>query len=501
MYKSRYGQIAISDNPLGFRGVKLDPENRWVKIAEMIPWDLIEEKNSKQFEGSKGGNPAKPARMALGSHIIKEKYCISDVEVLEHIKESPYLQWFIGMEEFSHEAPFDSSTMTLFRKRLTPEMIAEVNDYIIGRKPKIASGEGDDDHGSLGNSGDGKNGKVGGEEKSKTEELENKGTLILDATCAPADIKFPTDVDLLSEAREKTEDLITDLHSQNKTGEKKPRTYRKVARKDYLRFARNRKPARKVIRKAIRKQLNYLRRNLATIQKMLKQGSELTLKQVKLLETIQMLYQQQEEMYRERKHQVKNRIVSISQPWVRPIVRGKAKAPVEFGAKVAIGVVNGFVTVEHLAWDAYNESTTLVDSIEKYRRDTGHYPKRILADKIYRTRENLKYCKEHGIRMNGPKLGRPPKCLKVYAAQCRLEKEESGERNEVEGKFGVGKRIYRLDRIPTKLKDTSETTIHLVFLVMNIERRLRVFLLPFFKCGKNIIFFNSKEEKGLLIAV
>ena len=487
MYKSRYGQIAISENPLGFRGVKLDPENRWIKIAEMIPWDLIEEKYSKQFEESKGGNPAKPA------HIIKEKYCISDVEVLEHIKESPYLQWFIGMEEFSHEAPFDSSTMTLFRKRLTPEMIAEVNDYIIGRKPEIDSDEDDDDHGSLGNDGS--------EENSKAEDAENKGTLILDATCAPADIKFPTDVDLLGRAREKTEDLITDLHSQDKTGKKKPRTYCKVARKDYLRFARNRKPTRKAIRKAIRRQLNYLRRNLATIQKMLEQGSKLTLKQTKLLETIQMLYQQQEEMYREKKHQVKNRIVSISQPWVRPIVRGKANASVEFGAKVAIGVVNGFVTVEHLAWEAYNESTTLIDSIEKYKQDTGHYPKRILADKIYRTRENLQYCKEHGIRMNGPKLGRPPKCLKVYAAQCRLEREESGERNEVEGKFGVGKRIYRLDRIPTKLKDTSETTIHLVFLVMNIERRLRVFLLPFFKICKNIVFFNAKEEKGLQISV
>ena len=134
MYKTNRGQTSIFDKPIDFIGGKLDPTNRWIQIASLIPWELVNKKDSKPFEGSKTGNPAKTARMALGSRIIKEKYGLSDEETVEYIKESPYLQWFFGMSEFIHKAPFDPSTMTWFRKRLTPEMMVEVNGYIIGNK-------------------------------------------------------------------------------------------------------------------------------------------------------------------------------------------------------------------------------------------------------------------------------------------------------------------------------------------------------------------------------
>ncbi|HZK70227.1 MAG TPA: transposase, partial [Clostridia bacterium] len=240
MYKSTAGQSSLFENPANFIGAKLNPKNRWVKMAAIIPWDLLDEKYDEQFQNKKVGNPAKAARMALGSHIIKEKFVLSDEETVEHIKESPYLQWFIGMPEFTGKAPFDASTMTWFRKRLTPEMLAEVNGYIIGNKK-------DDDD-------DDRPGMIGGSTSFDKAEgtLKNKGTLILDATCTPADIKYPTDVSLLNEAREKLEDLITSLHSQNEEGCKKPRTYKNRARKQYLRFARNRRPNHKVIRKAIK---------------------------------------------------------------------------------------------------------------------------------------------------------------------------------------------------------------------------------------------------------
>lgn len=72
--------------------------------------------------------------MALGAHIIKEKLKLSDEETVEAILESPYLQYFIGLNQFTHKKPFDSSTMCWFRKRLPPDMLSDLNDYIIGRK-------------------------------------------------------------------------------------------------------------------------------------------------------------------------------------------------------------------------------------------------------------------------------------------------------------------------------------------------------------------------------
>ena len=101
-------------------------------------------------------------------------------------------------------------------------------------------------------------------------------------------------------------------------------------------------------------------------------------------------------MYDNRTHSVPDRIVSVSQPFVRPIVRGKAGKPVEFGAKLDISVVDGWTRLECCSFDAYNEAGNLQEMAERFRVREGHYPSRILADKIYRNRENLSYCKAVG---------------------------------------------------------------------------------------------------------
>ncbi len=181
---------------------------------------------------------------------------------------------------------------------------------------------------------------------------------------------------------------------------------------------------------------------------------------------------QQREMLDENKHYVKDRIVSLAQPWIRPIVRGKSKAPTEFGAKISISVVNGYAFMDKLSFDAYNEGDTeeFIAAVEKYRERFGCYPERILADKIYRSRKNRIWCKEHGIRMSGPRLGRPKEENQEEVLQ---ELREIGERNEVEGKFGTGKRRYGLALIKTKLKETTGTDICMNVFVVNMERQVR----------------------------
>lgn len=99
----------------------------------LTPWERIEERYSKRFDGEDTGNPAKPARMAVGTLVIKERYRFSDEDTVEEIRMNPYLQYYIGLPGFQHEAPFDASTITRFRKRMTPEMLSEINDIVIGR--------------------------------------------------------------------------------------------------------------------------------------------------------------------------------------------------------------------------------------------------------------------------------------------------------------------------------------------------------------------------------
>jgi len=185
------------------------------------------------------------------------------------------------------------------------------------------------------------------------------------------------------------------------------------------------------------------------------------------------LYRQQLQMYNDRSHQMEDRIVSIHQPYVRPIVRGKAKALVEFGAKIAVSMTKGYAFLDRLSWDNFNESKTLIDVIEKYRERMGYYPAVVQADQIYRTRENRSFCKQHGIRISGPALGRKPKNGPT-SEDKQVLKQDIGERNAIEGKFGEGKRKYGLGCIRARLAMTSKSVITLQLLVMNLERRLRV---------------------------
>lgn len=137
--------------------------------------------------------------------------------------------------------------------------------------------------------------------------------------------------------------------------------------------------------------------------------------------------------------------------------------------------------MEHLSFDSYNEGNTLIQSVENYRRRFGYYPEAVIADKIYRNRDNLAYCKSLGIRLSGPPLGRPTQDPELLKEQKRQERADASIRNAVEGKFGEGKRAYGMNRIMARLRETSETVIAMQLLVMNLEQWLRILLAYFFR--------------------
>ena len=471
MYKkNRNKQFAFSNfnQPLG---LQLNPENRWIKKAETIPWNAIEERYAELFPSNRGV-PAKPLRMALGSLIIRKQIGCSDRELVEQLTENPYFQYFIGLPGYQMEPPFVPSLLVEFRKRLTEEIIGAINDMILEYN---APDDSDDDDQS---------GFHEGGSEDQHSEKGNLGTLILDATCAPQNIEYPQDINLLNKGREDLEGIIDEISYAYKL--KKPRMYRQNAGADYLALAKCKKRTGKRIRKATKKQLQYVRRDLRYIDEYLAQGIEFDAGQLERIDVIRKVYEQHDYMYCNKTHTVPDRIVSISQPHIRPIVRGKAKAPTEFGAKLDLSIENGFARVEKLSFDPYNESDVLISAAEQYCKRNGNYPERILANKIYRNRKNLTFCKLHGIRLSGPALGRPKKDPSV---DKKTKYIDAVDRIEVERAFSLAKRSFGLGLITTRLENTTGSSIVLSIIAMNVDRPTRLsfmrFLLSFFQ-GSNV---------------
>lgn len=473
MYRKRNReQVSIDDFIPPFGG-KLLADNRWVKLARVIPWERIEERYAKRF--GKCGNVAYPLRLALGALIIKEKSGLTDEATVENISENVYMQYFIGYKEFRSGQPFAPSLMVEFRKRIDMAEIQKIIDEMDEESRK-------DDPPSDGD--------------------KNHGTLMIDATCAPSDIRYPTDLSLLNEGREKLESIIDTLWKglENKDG-MKPRTYRRTARKAFLTVEKQRKHRAKTIRKAIGKQLRFVRRDLGIVKRLSEEGSsleQLSARQIRNLLVTTEVYRQQLEMYQSKTHHAEDRIVSISQPHVRPIVRGKASADVEFGAKIAVSRVNNCFRIETLSWDNFNEGTKLEEAIERYLQRYGCYPEVVLADKLFRTRDNLAYCKKHNIRLSGPKLGRPGPTAKEDRKIVRMD---SAARNAIESPFGICKRRYGLARIMAKLRDTSESVIAMQFLLLNLDCRVRALPRFIVRCLEKVLGYFARSRDVRCLAV
>ena len=483
MYKfKREKQISFTDfnQP---QGMQMNPNNRWVKKAAMIPWETIEAEYAKLFP-SHTGMPAKPLRMALGSLLIQKQYRFPDEELVEQIRENPYYQYFIGLPGYEDKIPFVPSLLVEFRKRLSEDVLNEINEMII-----VFNAQQDDD-----GSNDGSGDAGQSDQQDSATDSENAGTLILDATCAPQNIKYPQDIELLNEAREKLEDMICRVSDEYNFY--RPRMYREKARKDYLALAKCRKRGAKKIRKAIKKQLQYIRRDLGYISNLLKNnGVVLSESDAYLLDILETVYSQQQHMFVSNTHRIENRIVSISQPYIRPIVRGKAKSPVEFGAKLDLSVdETGMCRIEKLSFDAYNESAVLKTALENYKKRTGHYPERVLADQIYRNRDNIAFCSSLGIRLSGKKLGRPKKDADSKAEK-KIAYQDNTDRIEVERKFSLAKRKFGLGLLLTKREDTTKASIVLSIIAMNIDR-LAAMLLRFIQFVLNSTFSYGQFERS-----
>jgi len=254
-----------------------------------------------------------------------------------------------------------------------------------------------------------------------------------------------------------------------------------------LAIAKQKRLSRKTLRRGIKQQLQYLRRNLGHIDQLLTafpEGQRLPLPNWLLYRywVIQHVYQQQWEMHESKAKRCDHRIVSISQPHVRPIKRGKLNKPVEFGAKFSVSLTgDGLAHVDSLRWDAFNEGLDLTGQVEAYKKRYGHYPERVLADPIYGTQANRDYLKQRGIHFAGKPLGRPKNETDETREQLKQakahRKQDYLQRIPIEGRFGQGKNGYALNTIKAKRANTSFAWISSIFLVMNLSMALSMGIL------------------------
>ena len=330
------GQLRLADfgQPVG---INLKEENRWVKRAKLIPWNDIEKRYAALFNNKKG-NVAKPLRLALGDCIIQADYGFPDVETALQIQETAYLQYFCGYEGYDDsKLPFDPSLMVYFRKRLTAEVLGEFNKMILVQSKVTPVPEPvetpiekkNDDQGDTNEPDD----------HDKPDPPANGGTMIVHATYAPSQIRFPQDTALLNEARENAKAIIDTLHIPTS---QKPLTYRKRAHKEM---------------------------------------------------------------------------------------------------------------------------------IKRYKARTGRYPERVLADKIYRNRENLSYCAAHNVRLSGPALGRP---RKNEVRDKKRDYQDQADWVEVERQFSLAKRKCGLGMIMTRLEETTCHCLAMSVLLLNLRKLQRL---------------------------
>jgi transposase, IS5 family len=494
----------ISPNQLTLCGFEtpfeqaLTSENRWVQLSKLIPWDKIVRKYDKGFK-SVEGRPPISGRVVIGAVIIKHLLHLSDRETVMQIQENMFLQYFLGYTSFTNEAPFSPSLFVLIRERLSLEVVNGINEMVALHHFEKTNDSFSSKHKKNDNNDNGitatekpvvpivtedtlKESSTNNstENTDSVEPIKNEGRLLMDATVAPQNITYPTDLKLLNAAREKSEALIDKLYKKLTLDIEKPRTYREIARKDFLNTARKKRKTYKEIYKANGTQIRYLKRNLSSINELLRLyethqiKNPLKERDLEYIEVMVLILDQQNTMHTQKTHTIENRIVNLHQRYVRPIKRGKEGTKVEFGSKLQVSLVKGFAFLDKLSWDNFNEGTSLIDSVEKYKQRFGFYPEEVLADQIYCNAANRKKLKILNIKLLAKPLGRPRK-----EAQSNLV--SPGERNPIEGKFGQAKVGYGLANISAKLKNTSESWIASIILVLNLVNLTRLNVLALYQ--------------------
>lgn len=433
---------------------QIDSNNRWIQLADLVPWDEMETLYLGYFDPSKL-KKVKRCRLMMGLMIGQIVLRLSDIQIVEHFHENPYFQYFCGNDTFVAKGAtsiIDTSLLSKRRTRLGSQFIQDFECKII-------------------------------------QSFQDKGlikgkTLTLDATVFPANISYPSDIKLLNIARDYCCNAILKVKNAINP-DLKVRTYRKRAQKIARQFQKTKKKTTLYIRRTRKQMLQYLRRNITQLEQLLVElGNRASstknslkdwvIQEIKAhLDIAKRIYEQQFEMARTKGRRVSNRIVSFKQPQIRPIIRGKEGKNVEFGAKAHVAIVDGYAMLDDCEFDPYHEGNLLPKSLEKHNNRFKCNPSLVLADQLYATRSNRNLLKSEGIEQSFRPIGRPPNISKKEQKKRRSQfKKRQGKRNHIEGLFGTLKSHYYLDRIRWTVSGGANMQIRMGLIASNLNRAL-----------------------------
>lgn len=436
-------------------GGKLDEDNRWIRLSNLVPWDNLVALHDSYFDDKRMG-VVKSGRLMIGLLIGKVKLKLSDEEILNYFYENPYFQYFCGYDNFitKESKIMDSSLLTKRRNKLGEEYFLKFEEEILGilKEHKLIKGK----------------------------------ELLLDATVVESKIEYPNDVKLLNCVRNYCVDKIFSLKKTLKL-EEKVRTYKRVAKKVYLNFAKKKKKSHKIIRSTTRQMLGFTRRNIKQLESIITKAQEkLSSNNFRLgiieeaslkglikeienkLVTAKEIYHQQHGKYQARINQIKDRIVSFDQPFIRPILRGKeGNKKVEFGAKAHISSSEGYAFSNKVEHRAFSEKVELEDSLDQHQKRFDRIPKKALLDDAYSSLENKALLKKYNIKHSLKNQGKTTDKQRLQKRKLRKE------RSKVEGVIGNLKKDYTLNKIVLKNKEGAQIQTSLAMGTFNMFRVLR----------------------------
>ena len=418
---------------------EVDENHELIKISKAIDWVSVSEKLSR-FYCADNGRPAKPSRAEVGLLILKHLYRYSDAELADLIKRDIYAQYLCDVSLKEAKNFINPSTLSKFRKQAGIEGIKLIEQEVF-------------------------------KSLQRTKLLKGK-KLVCDTTVVPCDIAYPTDVSLLNKVRQKA---VQYLDTAKQFGAKVFRTYKRTARKVFITYQKIRHHTKQSRRRAQRKLLQFSRRNITQLKEAVgtiiaaadttaSKTAEAFIKETQqFIDTASTILTQQKAVYHGLP--VKERIVSVHKPHIRPMVRGKYPVEVEFGPKILLNLKNKCLFLESLNFANVSDANLLGTAIDAYKERFGAYPSQLSTDRGFWSKENYLLAEEKNIS----KIAIENKGKTSYLKHKPFKERLRRLRCSIEAKISLAKRKYGLDRIHYHIASGEEMWIRLGLMAMNLK--------------------------------
>jgi hypothetical protein len=419
---------------------ELDENHELVKIAKTIDWVSLSD-NLAKFYCPDNGRPTKSARAKVGLLILKHLYQFSDEELVDLLKRDIYAQYLCDISLKEAKNFINPSTLSKFRKQIGIEGVKLIEQEVLNslKRAKLLKGR----------------------------------KLVCDTTVVPSNIAYPTDISLLEKIRRKA---VLYLDKARELGAQTYRTYKRTAKKVYIQYQKIRHHTIQSRRRAQKKILQFSRRNLSQLKEAVKEISKTVnflldkaLKEKFLreagsfLDTAASVLTQQKDIYKGQ--EVKERIVSLHKPHIRPMVRGKYPVEVEFGPKVLLNLRNNLLFLEGLNFNNISDAQFLDTAIKGYKERFGGLPTQLTADRGFWSPENYALAQEYGISKIAIENKGKSSYLKGKPFRERLRRL----RCKIEAKISLAKRKFGLGCSRYGIPNGEEIWIRLSLISMNLK--------------------------------